>query len=75
MNLSNLILFYFRLQKQIISEQKRLQEDKLRRKKEIMLEKFQKLIQGAKYDKDIFYRKVFTPTSSALLSIDNFIYK
>ena len=36
-----------------------------------MLEKFKKLAQKAKYNKDEFYREVFTPTSLALLSNKN----
>lgn len=34
-----------------------------------MLEKFEKIAQKAHYNKDEFYRNVFTPNSLALLSI------
>lgn len=59
----------YRIQQQLIAEEKRRQEELLKRKKHMMLEKFEKLAQKARYNKDEFYREVFTPTSLALLSI------
>lgn len=61
------------MQKQLIAEEKRRQEELLRRKKQMMLEKFEKLAQKGRYNKDEFYREVFTPNSLALLS--KLIYK
>jgi len=57
------------VQKQLKAEEKRRQEEQLIRKKQIMLEKFEKLAQKARYNKDEFYREVFTPSSLAILSI------
>ena len=34
----------------------------------MMLEKFEKVAQKARYNKDYFYREIFTPNSLALLS-------
>jgi len=59
------------MQKQLIAEEKIRQEEQLMRQRQIMLEKFKKLAQKAKYNKDEFYREVFTPTSLALLSNEN----
>jgi len=42
--------------------------EEIRRNKNNMLQKFEKCAQKAKYDKDLFYREVFTPNSLALLS-------
>lgn len=63
-------LFYLlRNQKQIIAEEKRRRDDELRKTKRMMLDKFEKLAQKARYNRDEFYRECFTPRSRALLSI------
>jgi len=55
------------MQKQLYEEEKRKQDEQLRRKKQIMLEKFQKMAQKARFKKDDFYRQIFTPRSMAIL--------
>jgi len=56
------------MQKQLYNEEKRKLDEELRIKKRIMLEKFEKIAQKAKYQKDEYYREVFTPKTLALLS-------
>jgi len=52
----------------MIAEEKRRQDAELRKKKRVMLENFENLAQKARYNRDEFYREVFTPRSRALLS-------
>lgn len=61
------------MQKQLYEEEKRKQDEQLRRKKQIMLEKFERMAQKARFKKDDFYRQIFTPRSMALLLSKNLI--
>jgi len=55
-------------------EEKRRKDELLKTKKYKMLEKFEKIAQKARFNKDEFYREIFTPNSLALLCINiNFI--
>ena len=66
--LLNLLLKLLRIQNQKAAEERRKREELLRRNKISMLEKFEKIAQKARYNKDEFYREVFTPNSMPILS-------
>ncbi len=62
------------MQREKDNEEKRKQEDLIRRDKNIMIEKFEKITKKNKINKNEFYKEVFSPINLKIISNFKMIY-